>query len=41
VTRNDDKRLDGKLEFWHWRGKLKEYRRMSAQATVTAEGGQA
>jgi hypothetical protein len=41
VTHNDAKRLDGKLEFWHWRGKLKEYRRMSAQATVAAEGGQA
>lgn len=25
LTRNETRRLDGKLEFFHWRGKLREY----------------
>jgi len=29
ITADSERRLDGKLEFWHWRGKLAEYRAMS------------
>lgn len=36
VTGDGERRLDGKLNFWHWRGKLTEYRRLSME-----EGGEA
>lgn len=31
LTGRQARRLDGKLDFWHWRGKLSEYRRMSGE----------